>query len=248
LSKRISSTATATPSVSLAPTRFPNLCYYSRFSASRLVPFSVQNLPETPPRHFPPPRARGVSCGDEITPINKYGRIITKRQTLLSHPQSAFAPRRCCQRMRVGYKPQNLLVVRVRVIHSSNRQKHHSFPLFLSFFFFLCSSSTTIVVEPNLTAFASAFALSSHPSLIALHPPLIISDIHSTPLSFNLHTSQPTFKIFGHESVLRSYLIFTHLFPPRRPSYRSTFRRHSSGRGPHLDACFGCTTASLSPL
>lgn len=111
-------------------------------------------------------------------------------------PPNPPSPRRCCQRMRVGYKPQNLLVVRVRVIHSSNRQKHHSFPLFLSFFFFLCSSSTTIVVEPNLTAFASAFALSSHPSLIALHPPLIISDIHSTPLSFNLHASPTNLQDF----------------------------------------------------
>lgn len=127
--------------------------------------------------------------------------------------------------------------------------KASQFPLFLSFFFFLCSSSTTIVVEPNLTAFASAFALSSHPSSISHYTPL-----SSSPTYILLHCRstcmhhQPTFKIFGHESVLRSYLIFTHLFPPRRPSYRSTFRRHSSGRGPHLDACFGCTTASLSPL
>lgn len=196
LSKRISSTATATPSVSLAPTRFPNLCYYSRFQLPDSFPFSVQNLPETPPRHFPPPRARGGFLWRRNN-SNKQIRSNYNEATNTSiPPPNPPSPRRCCQRMRVGYKPQNLLVVRVRVTPRRIVKSITVSPFSLFLFLFVqlvhhnCSRT-----KPHRIRICICIIISSilH---IALHPPLIISDIHSTPLSFNLHASPTNLQDF----------------------------------------------------
>lgn len=111
-------------------------------------------------------------------------------------PPNPPSPRRCCQRMRVGYKPQNLLVVRVRVTPRRIVKSITVSPFSLFLFLFVqlvhhnCSRT-----KPHRIRICICIIISSilH---IALHPPLIISDIHSTPLSFNLHASPTNLQDF----------------------------------------------------